>query len=440
MSTGSATSPGTGSAATDLLVATARILRLAQQHPINNDVFQQPVASLLELLSQQEGDTTVVVFAETVFVNSTAVKLAQAVYDAAEGLRKTFSRLGVHELSWPQNLSDEELRDFLTQFQNAWRSQKPQGTVKSSTGRVRLRPLEGVLDNSGLFAIDARQNVLRAFARMTVVARHALERAHKGASFRSPNLRKAVQGLADASVGHEGLLSGLTRFPNFQGALHFHLSTVAALTLLMSRKLHLSRALTLDLGVAALLHDLGRAAPGPHDPTSVALRTLARLSAPPVSDEALFQAGTAFELALPASHQGVWTPGAAARLIAVPCAFDLLTCPSGGDKPLAPDQALRALREQSGTRFDPFVVDLFTATVGLYPVGTTVRLTGGRLAVVLEVPADTAAFTRPVVKVIRENGAAADYVLDLSKDAGSAIEGSVSAEEEGVNPPHFLLA
>jgi hypothetical protein len=423
----------------DLLVATARILRLAQQHPINNDVFVQPVAQLLELLKQQEGDTTVVVFAETVFVNSTAVKLVQAVYDAAEGLRKCFARLNVHELSWPQNLADDELKDFLTQFQNAWRSQKPQGTIKGSTGRVRLRPLEGVLDNSGMFTIDARQNVLRAFARVTVVARHALERAVKGASFRSPNLRKAVQGLADASLGHESLLSGLTRFPNFQGALHFHLATVAALTLLMTRKLKLSRALTLDLAVAALLHDIGRGSPGPHDPTAVALRTLARLSAPPVSDEALFQAATAFELAMRANQRGVWAPDAAARLIAVPCAFDLLTCPSGGEKPLAPDQALRALREQSGTRFDPFVVDLFTATVGLYPVGTTVRLTGGKLAVVLEVPADAAAFTRPVVKVIRDNGAPADYVLDLSKDAGTVIEGSVSAEEEGVNPPHFLL-
>ncbi|MCC6336728.1 MAG: hypothetical protein IT380_22395 [Myxococcales bacterium] len=424
----------------DLLVATARILRLAQQHPINNAIFTQPVGALMELLKQQETDVAVVVFAETVFVNNTAVKLAQHVYDAAEALRKAFGKLGLHELTWPQDLHEEELRDFLSAFQAAWRTQTPQGTVKSSNGRVRLRALEGVLDGAAGFTIDARQNVLRAFARVTVVAHQSLDRAHKGARFRGPNLRKAVQGMADASLGYESLLSGLTRFPNFQGALHFHLSTVAALTLLMARKLRLTRAVTLDLAVAALVHDIGRAEPGAHDATSVARRTLMRLSAPPISDEALFQAALAFELGLSANQRGVWTPGAAARLLAVPCAFDLLTCPSPPHKPMAPDQALRVLREQAGTRFDPFVVDLFTATVGLYPVGTTVRLTGGQLAVVLEVPADAAAFTRPVVKVVRENDAPVDYVLDLSREPGNAIEGSVSAEEANVNPPHFLLA
>jgi hypothetical protein len=45
-----------------------------------------------------------------------------------------------------------------------------------------------------------------------------------------------------------------------------------------------------------------------------------------------------------------------------------------------------------------------------------------------------------VVKVIRENNAPVDYVLDLSKDVGNDIEGSVSPQDEGVNPPHFLLA
>lgn len=424
----------------DLLVASARVLRLAQQHPINNAVFVQPIATLLSLLKQNEGEVAVIVFAETIFVGGNAVRLNSQVFDAAEGLRKLFTRLGVHELTWPEDLTEPELRAFLTEIQAAWQSGHPDAAVKAFTSRVRLRSLEGVLDGSPLFTIDARQNVLRAFARVSVVARNALERAQAGKSFRGPNLRKAVQGMVDASLGYEALLAGLTRFPNFQGALHFHLATVAALTVLMARKLKLSRAVTLDLGVAALLHDFARAWPGPVDALSVAKRTLARLTVPPASDEALFQAGTAFELALDANQRGVWAPGAAARLIAVPCAFDRLTCPTAGEPPLAPDQALRVVREQAGARFDPFVVDLFTATVGLFPVGSTVRLTGGQLAVVLQVPDDASLFTRPVVKVIRENGASADYVLDLSKEPGNAIEGSVSAQDEGVNPPHFLLA
>lgn len=426
----------------ELLVSTARILRLAQQHPVNNSIFVQPIAAFLAQLQQAGGDTTVVVFAETIFVSGAAVRLTQQVYEAADLLRKLFAKLGAHELTWPDGLTEPELRDFLARFQAAWQSAAPQALMQDTGGRVKLRALEGAMGGGPSFTIDARQNVLRAFARLTVVARDALERATRGEPFRSPNLRKAVQGVADASMGYESLLGGLTRFPNFQGALHFHLASVAALTLLMTRKLKLSRADTLDLVVAALVHDTarGEAGHGASDVAGVARRTLLQLSAPPVSDEALFQAATAFDLGLPASAKGVWTPSAAARLIAVPCAFDLLTCPNPPQKPMAPDQALRVLREQAGTRFDAFVVDLFTATVGLYPVGTTVRLSGGQLAVVLEVPADSARFTRPVVKVVRENGADVDYVLDLAKDAGNAIVSSVDAQDEGVNPPHFLLA
>ncbi|MEW6435364.1 MAG: HD domain-containing protein [Myxococcota bacterium] len=426
--------------ASDLLIATARVLRLAQQHPINNAVFVTPIATLLGLLKQCEGDTTVIVFADTVFVNGSAVKLNAAVHEAAEGLRKLFARLAVHELTWPERMEEGELRAFLTVMQQGWQSAHPEEAFKTQQGRIRLRALDGVLDGSAMFSIDARQNVLRGFARVALVAKNALERAAKGQTFRTPNLRKAVQGMADASIGYESLLSGLTRFPNFSGALHFHLATVAALTMLMARKLKLPRAQMLDLVVAALLHDIGRAVPGPSEPLAVAKRTLVRLSVPPASEEGLLQAATAFELGLSANQRGVWAPGPAARLIAVPCAFDLLTSPTTGEKPLAPDQAVRTIREQSGVRFDPFAVDLFTATVGLFPVGSTVRLTGGQLAVVLEVPANSGSFARPVVKVIRENGANVDYVLDLSKEPDNAIAASVAPEEEGVNPPHFLLA
>jgi len=63
----------------------------------------------------------------------------------------------------------------------------------------------------------------------------------------------------------------------------------------------------------------------------------------------------------------VWHPGALARLIAVPCRFDLLTSAKPPRKPLAPDQALRLVQEQAGVRFDPLVVRLFVQTIGLFP-------------------------------------------------------------------------
>ena len=132
--------------------------------------------------------------------------------------------------------------------------------------------------------------------------------------------------------------------------------------------------------MAALFHDVGRVgAASEEDAVQAPIRSLLKLSEQP-SAEAMVQASAAFEAGLPLHAHQVWNPGALGRLIAVPCRFDLLTGGKPPRKALAPDQALRMIQDQAAVRFDPLVVRLFVQTVGLFPVGTTVRLSSGQLA------------------------------------------------------------
>ncbi|MCP3059124.1 hypothetical protein LXT21_10110 [Myxococcus sp. K38C18041901] len=62
------------------------------------------------------------------------------------------------------------------------------------------------------------------------------------------------------------------------------------------------------------------------------------------------------------------------------------------------------------------MVRLFTSVAGSYPVGTRVRLSGGQLGVVMDVPSDAAQATRLRVKVIQGAGRMkADSVVDLAE-------------------------
>ncbi len=107
-----------------------------------------------------------------------------------------------------------------------------------------------------------------------------------------------------------------------------------------------------------------------------------------------------------------------------------------------PDQALRLLVNQAGTRFDSRLVQLFASIMGLYPVGTTVKLNTGELALVVEVSGQPAAFARPRVKVFRNaQGGPVDYAVDLAQPGEKrAIVQSVDPAEVQLNVPQFLLA
>lgn len=421
---------------------TALLLKLAQVHALDNQIFDGPVRAVVQTIEKAGSDVVLVTLADTTFVNGVLARLRGGMSEAADMLRKALERLDVQELTFERGITPEELRAFLGEYQRAFRSATPAATAKEISGRVRVRAIHGALSSGPAFSIDARQNVLRTFARLAVSTQEALQALQAGQPFRSTALRRAVQSLADAAVGHESLLAGITRFPNFRGELHYHLSSVAALTLLMALKLELPKAALADVTMAALFHDLGRLGlDGPDESGLLApIRSLLTLSEQPTV-EAMVQASAAFDAGLPLHGSKVWSPGALGRLIAVPCRFDLLTAAKPPRRPLAPDQALRLIQDQAGVRFDPLVVRLFVQTVGLFPVGTTVRLSTGALAIVLEVPGDAVNFARPVVKVIRDEAGPADYTLDLATDAGGAsIVASVDAEVEGVNPPHFLLS
>jgi HD-GYP domain-containing protein (c-di-GMP phosphodiesterase class II) len=422
----------------------ALLLRLAQVHALDNQIFDAPVRTLIETMDKAASEVVLVTMADTTFVNGVLARLRGQLADAAVMLANALQRINVQELTFERGITAEELRAFLAEYQRAFRSPTPEEAARQIVGRVRLRSIQGNLSAAGAFSIDARQNVLRTFARLAVATEEALVQLKAGSAFRSTALRRAVQSLADATAGHEALLAGVTRFPTFRGELHYHLASVAALTLLMAMRLELPKAALAEVTLAALFHDVGKALQDPtrggDDSLRVPLDSMLKLSEH-LSTEAMVQAAVAVEAGMPMHRSKVWHPQALARLIAVPCRFDLLTSARPPRKPLAPDQALRLVQEQAGVRFDPLVVRLFVHTIGLFPVGTTVRLTTGQLAIVLEVPKDAVNFGRPVVKVIKDETGSVDYTLDLANDPnGASISTSVDAEEEGVNPPHFLLS
>jgi len=428
------------------------LLRLAAVHDSKNPIFTpalQQFSANYQAVNPSDLEIALSLVDDSLFLNRQLIRLSRNQVASLSSLKKIFERLQIDELTFIGAQPPEAMRELVSLFQKHWASPTPQALKDDpALTNVRLRKLDSkrVASNIDSIKLDPRQNVLRCYAALTITLQKAMEQMHGGGPWRTPALRRAVQGLAEASDGREALLAGLTRFPNFVGDLHFHLAAVTALTMIMARKLGLRRAALTDVSMAAALHDIGRFTQGPHHQTGseqarAPVESLLRNSAGANTEELFVQAAASYECALP--HQprvGGMAPSTLAQLIAVPCAFDLLSMPRPPPHNVGPDQAIRLIQEQAGTRFDPQVVSLFRSVMGVYPVGTTVKLTNGSIAIVLEVPSNPALLARPVVKIIRDPKGGGDYVLDLSQEQNLAIAGTADAMLEGVKATFFLLA
>jgi hypothetical protein len=81
-----------------------------------------------------------------------------------------------------------------------------------------------------------------------------------------------------------------------------------------------------------------------------------------------------------------------------------------------PAESLRKMAEWANGHFDPQVFQAFVKSMGIYPVGSLVRMTSGRIGVVVEQSAGS--LTMPLVKVFfstKSNMRIVPFLIDLSR-------------------------
>jgi HD-GYP domain-containing protein (c-di-GMP phosphodiesterase class II) len=108
------------------------------------------------------------------------------------------------------------------------------------------------------------------------------------------------------------------------------------------------------------------------------------------------------------------------RMTAIVDVYDAITSDRCYHKPVGPAEGIRKLFEWSKFHFDPALVQLFVKSIGIYPVGTLVRLESERLGVVIE--QREANLLTPLVRVIfdaKRNYYITPEEVDLSKPMGA---------------------
>jgi putative nucleotidyltransferase with HDIG domain len=269
-----------------------------------------------------------------------------------------------------------------------------------------------------------------------------------------------VEEIASSVLRNPGALISLARLKTVDDYTYMHSVAVCALMVALAHQLGLDQAETRAAGMAGLLHDLGKALM-PMDvlnkPGKLTDEEFAIIKKHPEEGHRLLLEGgtvTGVPLDVCLHHHekvdGTGYPdrlkgdeiGLFAKMGAVCDVYDAITSNRPYKPGWDPAESIRKMTEWSPGHFDERVFQAFVKSIGIYPTGSLVRLSSGRLGVVVE--QSERSLLAPRVKVFFSTKAQTyipPEMIDLSRPGTSEkIAGREDAARWGLKNLDMLWA
>lgn len=467
----------------DALQQLAVLLRNSYLHDLSNQVFEEPLQKLEKVLGrllQSEGRFRLERGGEELFANGVRLRMeirtlhsykyvltelrkrdvggiafeSQPSVEALNGLLEVLSRHRVADL-------DDESAPHLLSVINEALSERAIVSIKL----LDLREETPVPDDEAR-APDRRDRAVNAYQQALDFIRDSMLSVDSPAQVNLRKAKRTVQKLVDLSYEEGGgfSLAGMASIKQHDDYTFNHMVNVCVLAIAFGQRLGLRRQDLAQLGLCALYHDMGKL----HIPLDV-LNTHTDLSEKEwavMGNHTVFAARTLFPLI--ANDRGTvnriltalqhhlrydgtgyprlrirTTQSLYARITAIVDTFDAMTTKRIYQRQYLPDEAIALMHRFAGQRYDPLLVKAFVNCMGIYPIGSTVALSTGELAVVVESNPDPERIHQPKVRIVTDKTqqTVAALLADLSHPdhKGRTIRHCVDPEKYGINSSHYVL-
>lgn len=288
-----------------------------------------------------------------------------------------------------------------------------------------------------------------------------MEDARMGQQIEKEKVEHMVEKMADSIFRNKDALISLGRIKQKDQYTFMHSVSVCVLMISFCRELGLDRDVINKVGIGALLHDVGKMQvpleilnkPGRlteeefekmKEHVELGCRILEET--PGITEPSMLVVaehherydGTGYPRGLKGEELSLY--GQMASIVDV---YDAMTSERCYRKAVEPTEVLRKIFEWSTHHFKEEMVHRFVRCVGIYPVGTLVRLESGLLGVVVE--AGATGLLQPVVRVVydtNERWFVPQYDIDLSLPGGTQGTHSIVCNESpdkwGISPKAYL--
>ncbi|HXE37436.1 MAG TPA: HD domain-containing phosphohydrolase [Azonexus sp.] len=235
-----------------------------------------------------------------------------------------------------------------------------------------------------------------------------------------------------------------------------HSLSVMTLSLLLGKQARLPSEALCALGIAALLHDIGK-----FSINSSILRNPARNK----HEEAIYQSHcrVGYEVAQRSGrlspavldailhhHERIDGSGypdrladkeiqVAARVVAIANRFDNLANPIDPRRALSPSEALATMWSKEKAAFDTVLLQLFVRAMGVYPPGSIVQLSDGRVGAVVASASTDSPLAPQVMIYAPDVPRRQAIIIDLARDPRLRIERPLRLQERPDDELDYLL-
>lgn len=227
------------------------------------------------------------------------------------------------------------------------------------------------------------------------------QEARMGKAIEAEAAAPLVEEISNSVLRNPGALISLSRLKIADDYTFMHSVAVCALMIALARQLGLDEQQTREAGMAGLLHDLGKALIPPeilNKPGKLTEAEFAVVKTHPEAGYRLLQEasgvgdvtrdvclhhhekidGTGYPKGLNNDQLSLF-----AKMGAVCDVYDAITSNRPYKAGWCPAESIRRMAEWKN-HFDPRVFQAFVKSLGIYPVGTLVKLASGKLGVVIE--------------------------------------------------------
>jgi len=299
---------------------------------------------------------------------------------------------------------------------------------------------------------------LKICAKSKLAVTSMFHEARMGKALDAKDALPIVEEISSSVRRNADALISLARLKNKDDYTYMHSVAVCALMVSLSRQLGLDDTQTRQAGLAGLLHDVGKMMipseilnkPGKlTDAEFEAVKSHPAegykilLKGNGISNEALDVClhhhekvdGSGYPERLTADQISLY-----AKMGAVCDVYDAITSDRPYKKGWAPGESIGRMAEWSKGHFDKRIFQAFVKSIGIYPVGSLVRLESDRLGVIIGQTEKS--LLTPLVSVffsIKSNGRIPPEEVDLSRpDCKDKIASRETPEKWGISDMHEL--
>ncbi len=437
------------------------LMKVSQIYDAKNVAFRQFVQESLDTantLIEKEGGISFKIVKDDFFINDQRLRYSVEGFTSFKFVHTYWKKRRIGGVSFKEILEERALKEFIYTMngleergqENAAHFNEKMATLGiHSIEVIALEEVEGE-DNDPLKKED-QQVVAKKVYFETIGTIKGVITQIKGKQY--PDVRKLkrlAQNAVHLVMEDESILLGLSTIKNYDEYTFNHCVNVCIYALAIGRRLGFSKKTLSELGITALLHDIGKSKI-PREilnkPAALTDGEWAQMKKHPLAG---------VEIVLNLKQLGEINPrmvigifdhhlkcnltgypklfrkkevGLFGKIIQIADVYDAMTTPRIYRKEAyTPEQALAIMLKDRGSHFDPILLKIFIGLVGLFPIGSMILLNTREMGIVYKPNPDPRLMDRPLVILISKDskGEVKKKLVDLAEvDGGGQYKRSI---------------